>query len=154
MLFTHEHEELQRQLRKFIDAEINPFVDEWEEAEIFRRTRYSRKWGNSASSACASRWNTAGSPGLFLLGRDGRGAGPIQCGGIPMAIGVQTDMATPALARFRLGRAAPRISRALDRGGFRRLPGRVRSRSRVDVASIMTTARKDGDDYIINGGKM
>lgn len=26
--------------------------------------------------------------------------GNIQCGGIPMAIGVQTDMATPALARY------------------------------------------------------
>ncbi|CDQ84825.1 unnamed protein product [Oncorhynchus mykiss] len=26
--------------------------------------------------------------------------GNIRCGGIPMAIGVQTDMATPALARF------------------------------------------------------
>lgn len=28
--------------------------------------------------------------------------GNIRCGGIPMAIGVQTDMATPALARYSL----------------------------------------------------
>lgn len=26
--------------------------------------------------------------------------GNIRCGGVPMAIGVQTDMATPALARY------------------------------------------------------
>ena len=26
--------------------------------------------------------------------------GSINCGGVPMAIGVQTDMATPALARY------------------------------------------------------
>ena len=45
MLFTHEHEELQRQLTKFIDAEINPFVDEWEEAEIFPAHEVFKKMG-------------------------------------------------------------------------------------------------------------
>jgi len=35
MLFTPEHEELRRSLQKFIAGEINPHVDEWEEAGIF-----------------------------------------------------------------------------------------------------------------------
>ena len=48
MQFTHEHEELRRNLRKFIDNEINPHVDEWEAAEIFpahelfKKTRQAR----------------------------------------------------------------------------------------------------------------
>ena len=45
MLFTHEHDQLQRQLKKFIDAEINPFVDEWEAAEIFPAHAVFKKMG-------------------------------------------------------------------------------------------------------------
>ncbi|MEA2956398.1 MAG: citronellyl-CoA dehydrogenase [Alphaproteobacteria bacterium] len=33
MLFTADHDERRRPLQKFIAAEINPFVDEWEKAE-------------------------------------------------------------------------------------------------------------------------
>ena len=35
MLFTNDHEEPRRILQKFIAKEINPFVDEWEKADIF-----------------------------------------------------------------------------------------------------------------------
>ena len=35
MLITHEHEELERNLKRFIEHEINPHVDEWEAAEQF-----------------------------------------------------------------------------------------------------------------------
>ena len=35
MLYTQEHQELQRSVKKFIESEINPHVDEWEAAEIF-----------------------------------------------------------------------------------------------------------------------
>ena len=37
MQFTHEHEEIQRTLKRFIDEEINPHVDEWEAAESVSR---------------------------------------------------------------------------------------------------------------------
>ena len=33
MQFTHEHHEIQKTLKRYIDAEINPHVEEWEEAE-------------------------------------------------------------------------------------------------------------------------
>jgi hypothetical protein len=35
MQFTHEHREVQKSLKRLIDQEINPHVDEWEEAGIF-----------------------------------------------------------------------------------------------------------------------
>ena len=35
MKFTQEHEEIRRTMKKFIDAEVNPYVDEWEAAEQF-----------------------------------------------------------------------------------------------------------------------
>ena len=80
--------------------------------------------------------------------------GNIACGSVPMAIGVQTDMATPALARFGSDAAmreflAPSIS-----GDYVACLGVSEVGAGSDVASIKTTARKDGGDYIINGGKM
>jgi citronellyl-CoA dehydrogenase len=71
-----------------------------------------------------------------------------------MAIGVQTDMATPALARFgsdelRREFLAPSIS-----GDYVACLGVSEVGAGSDVASIRTVARADGDDYVIDGGKM
>ena len=71
-----------------------------------------------------------------------------------MAIGVQTDMATPALARFgndevRAQFLAPSIS-----GEYVACLGVSEVGAGSDVASVKTTAKKDGGDYVINGGKM
>ena len=45
MEFTHEHEELRRNLKRFIDNEINPHVDAWEEAEIFPAKELFKQMG-------------------------------------------------------------------------------------------------------------
>ena len=34
MQYSHEHLEIQKTLKRYIDEHINPHVDEWEEAEI------------------------------------------------------------------------------------------------------------------------
>jgi citronellyl-CoA dehydrogenase len=44
-IYGPEHLALQDSLRKFVDAEINPFVDEWEKAEIFPAHEVYRKMG-------------------------------------------------------------------------------------------------------------
>jgi len=46
MLFTADHEEARRALQKFIAAEINPFVDEWEKADIFPAHELFKKLGD------------------------------------------------------------------------------------------------------------
>src|ERR1035437_6261730 len=101
MLFTHEHEELQRQLKKFIDAEINPFVDEWEEAEIFPAHEVFKKMGQLGFLGVCKPVEYGGqaldfSCWVAMAG----GLAHIQCGGIPRAMGVQTDRAPPARARL------------------------------------------------------
>jgi len=71
-----------------------------------------------------------------------------------MAIGVQTDMCTPALARFgsdelRREYLAPSIA-----GELVGCIGVSEVGGGSDVAALKTTARADGDDYVINGSKM
>jgi citronellyl-CoA dehydrogenase len=155
MLFTHEHEELRRNLRRFIDNEINPFVDEWEAAEIFPAHDLFRKLGSLGFLGLTKPVEYGGS-GLdwsyaMVMAET---LGHIRCGGVPMAIGLQTDMATPALARFGSDEIkreflAPSIS-----GEYVACLGVSEVGGGSDVAAIRTTARKDGADYVINGGKM
>jgi len=155
MLYTQEHQELQRSVKKFIETEINPHVDEWEDAEIFPAHELFKKMGQ-AGFLGINKPQAYGGMGLdysFQLAFV-EALGDVNCGGVPMAIGVQTDMATPALARFgsdelRKEFLAPTIAgdRVCSIGVSE--PG-----AGSDVASIKTFARKDGDDYVITGTKM
>jgi len=155
MNFTHDHQELQRTLKRFIDTEINPHVDAWEEAEIFPAHEVFKKLGNLGFLGLCkpTEYGGLGLDYSFSLAM-AETLGHIHCGGVPMAIGVQTDMATPALARFgsdalRREFLAPSIA-----GDMVGCIGVSEASGGSDVASIKTTARKDGGDYVINGSKM
>ncbi len=155
MLYTQEHLELQRSAKKFIDSVINPYVDEWEAAEIFPAHELFKKLGD-AGFLGINKPQEYGGMGLdysFQLAFI-EALGAVNCGGVPMAIGVQTDMATPALARFgsdelRREFLAPTIAGDLVCSIGVSEPG-----AGSDVASIKTFAKKDGDDYVISGTKM
>ena len=152
---TPEHEALRATAKRFIAEKVNPFVDQWEADETFPAHQVFKGMG------------ALGLLGLDKPVADG-GSGldysyaavfaetlaDINCGGIPMATGVQTDMATPALAKhgsdaLRAEFLAPAIA-----GDYVACLGVSEVGSGSDVASIKTRARKDGDDYVINGGKM
>src|SRR5438034_10254044 len=101
MLFTADHDQPRRILQKFIAAEINPFVDEWENNDIFPAHELFKKLGDLGFLGL-NKPVEFGGQGLdysyaVMMAEE---LGAITCGGVPMAIGVQTDMATPALARF------------------------------------------------------
>lgn len=99
---------------------------------------------------------TSGSSGitalLVLLGVQELGS--IRCGGVPMAIGVQTDMATPALARFGSDHVKSEFLAPSIAGDLVACLGVSEPGAGSDVASIKTVAKRDGDDYVINGSKM
>src|SRR3954463_13553700 len=71
-----------------------------------------------------------------------------------MAIGVQTDMATPALMKHGSDELRDEFLRPSISGDYVACLGVSEAGSGSDVASIKTTARCDGDDYVIDGGKM
>ena len=101
MLFTDEHSELRRNLARFIDAEINPHVDEWEAAGIFPAHELFAKMGKLGFLGINKPVEFGGQGLDYSYGLAyAEQLGSVRCAGVPMAIGVQTDMATPALARY------------------------------------------------------
>lgn len=155
MIYGEEHFALQRTMDRLIDTEINPYVSEWEEAGIFPAHEVFKKFGDLGLLGLNKPVEYGGGGLDYTYGvMMAECLGRIRCGGIPMAIGVQTDMATPALARFgsddlRREFLAPAIA-----GDQVACIGVSEPEAGSDVAAIRTTAREDGDDYIINGGKM
>ena len=68
--------------------------------------------------------------------------GHIRCGGVPMAIGVQTDMATPALARFGSEELCQEFLVPSIKGDYVACLGVSEVGAGSDVASIKTTAQQ------------
>lgn len=155
MRLTEQHEQMRESLSKLIDREINPYIDAWEEAQQFPAHELFKKLGDQGFLGVTK------PPEYGGLGLDYSYAvlmaetlGRVNGGGVPMAIGVQTDMCTPALAKFgsddlKKEWLAPSIA-----GDLVGCIGVSEPGAGSDVAAIKTTARRDGDDYVINGTKM
>src|SRR6186713_577921 len=155
MKFTQEHEEIRRTMKKFIDAEINPHVDAWEAAEQFPAHEVFKKLGGLGMLGLTKPEAYGGAAldySYSMVFAETLGA--IRCGGVPMAIGVQTDMATPALARFGSDELRKEFLAPAIAGDYVACIGVSEPGAGSDVASIKTTAKKDGGDYVINGAKM
>ncbi|WP_457281152.1 acyl-CoA dehydrogenase family protein [Polaromonas sp. P5_D5] len=155
MQYTHEHLEIQKTLKRFIDAEINPHVDEWEAVEIFPAHEVFKKLGNLGMLGLtkSEEYGGAGLDYSYAMAM-AEALGHIDCGGVPMAIGVQTDMCTPALARFGSDELKREFLVPAIAGDAVGCVGVSEPGAGSDVASIKSHARKDGGDYIISGQKM
>ncbi|GGC70002.1 acyl-CoA dehydrogenase family protein [Undibacterium terreum] len=155
MKFTPEHIQLADTVTKFVQNEINPHVKAWEDAEEFPSHQLFKKLGTLGLLGVKYPEEFGG------LGLDfsysmvmAEALGACDCSGVPMAIGVHTDMCTPALARFgsddlRRAYLAPSIA-----GDMVGCVGISETGGGSDVAAITTSARIEGDDYVINGSKM
>ncbi len=155
MQFTHEHREVQKTLKRLIDEDINPHVDEWEEAGIFPAHEVFKKLGNLGLLGLTKPQAYGGAELDYSYSLAmAETLGYIHCGGVPMAIGVQTDMCSPALARFGSPELCAEFLTPSIAGDMVGCIGVSEPGAGSDVSAIKSHARKDGDDYIISGQKM
>ncbi|QIO09736.1 acyl-CoA dehydrogenase family protein [Acinetobacter lanii] len=155
MKFTSEHEALRRTTRQFVENEINPFTGEWEAAGQFPIHEVFKKMGDLGLLGICKPEENGGlaldySYNLVVAEELGR----INVGGVALAMGVQTDMATPAIARFGSKELRDEFLTPAVAGEKVAAIAVSEVQAGSDVAALKTTAVKDGDDYIINGHKM
>ena len=155
MQYTSEHIALQDSVKRFIAGEITPHIAEWEKAGIFPAHELFGKMGKLGFLGVNKPVEYGG------LGLDHsyemaycEAIGGIGAQGVSMAIAVQTDMATPALARFGSSELRQQFLVPAIAGENVVSIGVSESGAGSDVASVKTSARKDGDDYVISGSKM
>ncbi len=153
--FTDEHEMFRKSVRSFVEKEINPHCDEWEEAGTWPAHEILKKMGDLGflglnyateyGGAEADIWFTV----VFAeeLGRS-------KCAGVPMGILVHTDMCTPALAKYGSDELKQKFLAPALRGEMVGCIGVTEPGAGSDVAGIITRSEVDGDDYVINGSKI
>jgi citronellyl-CoA dehydrogenase len=155
MNLTPEHRQLEDTVIKFVDKEINPFVAEWEAAEQFPSHEVFKMLGNLGLLGLKYPEEFGGAGLDFSYSAVmAEALGQCDCGGVPMAIGVQTDMATPALARFGSDELRREYLTPTITGDYVACLGVSEPGGGSDVAAVKTTARADGGDYLVNGSKM
>ncbi len=152
--WTDEHETFRQSVRRFAGDEILPYAEQWQAEghfpdELFRKAgelgllgiRFDREWGGSGLDY----WYTVILVEELVRGRDiGCVVGLlVQC---EMATAVIHDQATDELRRQWL---TPAIA-----GECIAALGVTEPGGGSDVASLQTTARADGDDFVINGSKI
>ena len=155
MILTEEHEAIRATIAQFIDKEINPYADQWEEEGIFPAHELFKKMGNLGLLGI-SKPEEFGGMGLdysyqVVFAEE---LGRIRTGGVGMAIGVQTDMATPALAKHGSDELRRQFLMPAIAGDMVCSIAVSEPHAGSDVAAIKTTAKKNVDDYIIQGTKM
>ncbi|MCF8200018.1 MAG: acyl-CoA dehydrogenase family protein [Sulfuritalea sp.] len=155
MQFTAEHSQLADTVSRFVREELNPHVSAWEAAEQFPSHEVFKKLGNLGLLGLKYPAEYGGQELDFSYSMVmAEALGDCSCGGVPMAIGVQTDMCTPALARFGSDALKREFLVPAIAGDAVGCIGVSEPGGGSDVAAIKTTARKDGNDYVINGSKM
>jgi citronellyl-CoA dehydrogenase len=155
MVFDQDHDLFRSTVRSVVEKEIEPHVEEWEQAEAFDAhelfpklaaagllgLEYDPAYGGQG----ADHWYTV------ILGEELGRAG---CGAVPMAIAVQTDMATPSLHRYGSHELKQRYLAPALRGEMVASIAVTEPDAGSDVAAIRTRARRQGDHWVISGTKL
>ncbi|QQS11959.1 MAG: acyl-CoA dehydrogenase family protein [Rhodospirillales bacterium] len=152
--FREEHDMLREQLRRFIDSEVKPHGDRWEEdgavpREVLRRMgelgflgiRHPERHGGGAMDSLGS---------VVLAEELARST----FGGFAITVLVHTDMASPHLANAGTPAQIDRYMPDIVAGRGICAVAVTEPGAGSDVKGIRTTARRDGADYVLNGTKM
>ena len=153
MYFTDAHEELRLHIRKFLEKEVQPHLEEWEEKTfpnaIFQRfgelgflgLRYPPEYGGQGGDYFSA----------VVLSEEMATAG---CGGLGMAVAVQAEMATPPVFKFGTEEQKRKWLVPAIRGEQIAALAITEPDAGSDVAGITTVARRQGNDFIVNGRKI
>jgi acyl-CoA dehydrogenase len=150
---SDEHELFRTQVRRFVDHEVRPVADAWEQAgevprDVLRRMgelgmlgiRYPEAYGGAAQDASAS---------VVLAEELGRST----YGGFAITVLTQTDTASPPIAAVGTSEQKERYLPAIIRGETIVAVAMTEPGGGSDLAGIRTRADRDGDHYVLTGAK-
>ena len=152
--FSAEHDMLRETIRRFISDRIKPFADQWEEAgfvprEVLREMgqlgllgiRYSADFGGSELDTMAT---------VVLAEELGRSS----YGGFAVTVLVHTDMASPHLHHAGTPEQLAKYMPDLISGKKVCAVAMSEADAGSDLQGMRTTARREGNEWVLNGSKM
>ena len=151
--FKEEHQIFRQQVRAFVDNELRPNVDQWEEEKLFPSSVFKRA-GELGILGAHYPEDVGGGGGDFWMSVV-KSEELALCGsaGVTMGLLVQADMATPVINDLGSREVKDEFLVPAIRGDKVAALGVTEPGAGSDVAGLRTTARAVGDDYVINGSK-
>jgi citronellyl-CoA dehydrogenase len=151
--FREEHEHFRNTVRQFAQKELAPYADEWEKAELFPNSVF-KKAGDIGLFAAHYPEEQGGAGGDYWFSVVKAEELPkCMSAGVSMGLLVQGDMATPVIGDLGSKEQIAEFLTPAIKGDKIAALGVSEPNAGSDVAGIQTWAKKDGDDYIINGAK-
>lgn len=151
--FREEHEQFRKTVRTFAQKELAPFVDEWEKSECFPNEVFKRAGELGLFSAHYKEEHGGIGGDYWFSVAKGEELPHCRSAGVTMGLLVQSDMATPVIADLGSKEQIQEFLVPALKGEKIASLGVTEPNAGSDVAGIQTWARKDGDDYVINGAK-
>jgi citronellyl-CoA dehydrogenase len=151
--FREEHEQFRKTVRTFAQKELAPFVDEWEKSECFPNEVFKRAGELGLFSAHYKEEHGGIGGDYWFSVAKGEELPHCRSAGVTMGLLVQSDMATPVIADLGSKEQIQEFLAPALKGEKIASLGVTEPNAGSDVAGIQTWARKDGDDYVINGAK-
>lgn len=151
--FTHEHQQLRKTVREWAQKDLAPHAHEWEAARLFPRQVFDKA---GELGLFGIRYpETLGGLGLDWWYTVCYAEEMVHCtmAGLTMALLVQSDMATPVIHELGDSYHHQNFLKPAISGQAIAALGITEPDAGSDVAHIRTTARKEGDEYVINGSK-
>jgi citronellyl-CoA dehydrogenase len=151
--FREEHDQFRRTVRQFAEKELAPYADEWEKSELFPNEVFKRagELGLFAAHYTEEQGGLGGDYWFSCAKAEELPRG--MSAGVSMGLLVQGDMATPCIGDLGTKEQIDEFLKPALRGEKIAALGVSEPDAGSDVAGIKTWAKKDGDDYIINGAK-
>jgi len=151
---TDEHEMLRRTVRAFVEKEVVPHVDAWEEAGRIPRA-FWRRLGELGLLGLEFPTEYGGGGGDFLssvvLGEE---MARCRSGGVAFSVLVHTDMSSPWLTRYGTEAQKRAYLPGIVSGETVCALGITEPGAGSDMAGIATRAVRDGDRYLLTGSKI
>ncbi|MGI9440785.1 MAG: acyl-CoA dehydrogenase family protein [Parvibaculales bacterium] len=157
MLNPFENDErraFQDSIRKFMESEINPYIDEWDEAGGYPHAVNEKICALGVFGFnIAEQYGGLGFDDLHMRKAVGIEMGRTSAGGVMASVGSRSIMLKPLsdLASDEIkNRALPELLSGKKGGAL----GITEPSGGSDVANLKTTAHKDGNEWVLNGQKM
>src|SRR5260370_7810590 len=153
-MFTDEHETLRRTVLAFVEKEVAPRADAWEEAGRIPR-EFWRRLGELGLLGLEFPVEYGGGGWDFLssvvLGEE---MARCRSGGVAFSVLVHTDMSSPWLTRYGTSAQKGAYLPAIVRGETVCALGITEPGTGSDMAGIATRAVRPGDRYLLPGGQI
>jgi acyl-CoA dehydrogenase len=153
-LFGPEHDALRAVTRRFVEEELNPHSDQWDDAgriprEIFRRAGELGQFGLAVPKEYGG---VAGDCRHCLVVAEE--SSRARSRGVTMGFGAHAQIAMPHLVRVGTTAQKDKYLADLVAGRWIAALGITEPSGGSNVAGMLTTARRDGDAWILSGEKM